>query len=182
MTEQHRSALKRAARLLQQNQPLEAAKLLQPLYQQEPSNLDVAINLGGAYILLKKWGKAVAVLEKAAQEHPHNTMVWSNLGAAYLGTLEISGPAQQRRAVAAYQQALTCDPQAPNVHYNLGLIYKDQQNYAEALQHFQAAVVVDPTDSHARYWIDRLKAAQAGAEPENGMSQADDASRGALSE
>jgi tetratricopeptide (TPR) repeat protein len=85
------------------------------------SNLDVAINLGGAYILLAKWNKAVRVLSKAAELHPDNAMLWSNLGAAHLGRLELAGPQQQQRAIRAYARALEVDPAVHNVNYHLGL-------------------------------------------------------------
>ena len=133
------------------------SKLL-PLYEQAPGNPDVAINLGGAYILLRKWNKAERVLSKAAELHPDNAMIWINLGAAHLGDLELSGPQQQRRAIRAYERALSADPQAPNVHYHLGLIYKDQRNWERAAEYFALALEVNPQDRDAQRWLERLHA------------------------
>lgn len=156
--EEFNRALAEGAWLLRTNQPAAAVDKLLPLYEQAPSNPDVAINLGGAYILLAKWNKAVRVLSKAAELHPDNAMLWSNLGAAYLGRLELAGPAQQQRAIRAYTRALEVDPAARNVNYHLGLIYKSRGDLAEAIVCFERELALNPADKDAQYWIDRLNA------------------------
>ncbi|MCE7980406.1 MAG: tetratricopeptide repeat protein [Caldilinea sp. CFX5] len=157
------STINAGARLLYQNRPGEAAALLEPLYQQAPTHPDLAINLGGAYILQRKWDRAVRVLQKAAEANPNNVMLWINLGAAQLGNIQTAGPKQQERAIRAYERALAIDPKAPNVHYHLGLIYKDRGERDRAMAAFQRALEVLPTDKDARYWLDQL-AQQAAAE------------------
>lgn len=148
--------LNESAYLLRQNRPQEAAQLLEPLYEQAPSHPDVAINLGGAYILQRKWNQAVKVLGKAAIANPDNAMLWTNLGAAELGNIQMAGPRQQERAIRAYERALQADPTAPNVHYHLGLIYKDRGELMRASAFFQRALEVNATDRDARYWLDQL--------------------------
>ncbi|MDQ3249623.1 MAG: tetratricopeptide repeat protein [Chloroflexota bacterium] len=148
--------LNESARLLAQNRPGEALETLRPLYLQAPTHPDVAINLGGAYILQRKWDRAVAVLSKAAAAHPDNAMLWTNLGAAHLGRLELAGPQQQEQAIDAYVRALQADPAAPNVHYHLGLIYKERAELGRARDFFQAALDVNPTDKDAHYWLDQV--------------------------
>lgn len=163
--DEFRRQLRTSARLLQENRPAEALKLLQPLYKLAPTDPDVAINLGGAYILQRKWNQAVAVLRKATEAHPQNVMLWINLGAAYLGNLQLAGPKQQAEAIAAYERALEIDPQAPNIHYHLGLIYKERGELEQALTYFQHAHRLQPHDRDAHHWIQRLTAqltSQAG--------------------
>lgn len=155
------STINDSAKLLQQNRPGEAAALLEPLYQVTPTHPDVAINLGGAYILQRKWDRAVRVLTKAADANPENVMLWMNLGAAYLGNIQTAGPKQQARAIRAYERALQIDPTAPNVHYHLGLIYKERGEFNRATAFFQRALEVSPADQDARYWIEKLASAQA---------------------
>jgi tetratricopeptide (TPR) repeat protein len=150
-------ALNEGAWLLRQNKPEEALERLLPLYDIAPANPEVAINVGGAYILGHKWNKAVRVLSRAAELHPDNVMVWTNLGAAHLGRLELAGPQQQERSIRAYERALAIDPKAPNVHYILGLIYKDRQEFNRATAFFQRALEVNPADGDAQYWIDWLE-------------------------
>ncbi len=152
------AALNESARLLQANQPEEAVALLRPWHARHPTHPDLAINLGGAYILQRKWDKAVGVLEAAAQAHLDNPMLWTNLAASYLGALETAGPKQQRQAIAAYEQALAADPKAPNVHYDLALIYVGQQDWPSAQRYFQEALAVQPQDRDAQRWLDRIDA------------------------
>lgn len=155
-TPDFQQTLRDSARLLHQNRPGEAAQLLEPLYEQVPDDPDVAINLGGAYILQRKWNRAAKVLAKAAQAHPENAMLWTNLGAAELGNIQTAGPKQQARAIRAYEQALHADPAAPNVHYHLGLIYKERGELMRACAFFQRAVEVKPSDRDAEYWLEQL--------------------------
>jgi tetratricopeptide (TPR) repeat protein len=152
--------LNESARLLGQNRPGEAVTRLLPLHDAAPANADVAINLGGAYILQRKWNRAVKVLRRAVAanaDNAANAMLWTNLGAAELGALETSGPKQQESAIAAYQKALAADPNAPNVHYHLGLIYAYRGENIRAGAFFQRAVEVNPADRDAHRWIERLQ-------------------------
>lgn len=154
--EEFRRTLNESARLLSQNRPGEALERLLPLEKTKPADPDVAINIGGAYILQRKWDRAVRVLRKAVDAHPQNAALWSNLGAAELGRLETSGPRQQERAIAAYERALQVDPVAPNVHYHLGLIYKHRGELIRASAFFQRALEVSPADRDARFWLDKM--------------------------
>lgn len=169
--EEFQRALSEGAWLLRQNRAQEAQERLLPLYEIAPTNADVAVNLGGAYILQGKWNKAERVLSRAAQLHPDNVLIWINLGAAHLGRLELSGPQQQERAIRAYQRALVIDPQAPNVHYHLGLIHKDRGDLPQAAASFAQALAVNPADADARYWLawlERRQADEANPGPANG--------------
>jgi tetratricopeptide (TPR) repeat protein len=162
------------ARLLAQNRPGEAAARLEQAAALLPDDPDVAINLGGAYVLQKRYNKAVAVLEQASLAAPGNAMVWTNLAAAYLGSLELSGPQQQRKAIEAYEQALQADPAAPNVHYNLGLIYNDRQEHAQARYWFTRALDVNPDDRDARQWLARLARADEAVNDQSSPTGDDD--------
>ena len=166
------SALNESARLLSQNRPGEAAAKLELLFKQHPDNENIAVNLSGAYILQRKWDKAVRVLKKCAQQNPDNAMLWANLGAAELGRIETAGPQQQRRAIDAYHKALRADPHAPNVHYHLGLIYKDQGDLMRAMAMFQRATEVNAEDTDAHYWLKRV--IEAGKSDESPTIDGDD--------
>jgi tetratricopeptide (TPR) repeat protein len=155
-TDEFRRQLRASARLLQENRPAEALEILLPLYNAAPTDPDVAINLGGAYILQRKWNRAVRVLRQAADTHPDNAMLWTNLAAAYLGNLALAGPQHQKQAIAAYERVLEIDANAPNVHYHLGLIYKERGELAQARHYFARALEVNPLDRDARTWLKRL--------------------------
>jgi tetratricopeptide (TPR) repeat protein len=174
-SEEFRRTLNESARLLSQNRPGEALAKLRPLYDKAPTHPDVAINMGGAYILQRKWDRAVLVLNQAAEAHPNNAMLWTNLAAALLGRLETAGPQQQARAIQAYERALQADSEAPNVHYHLGLIYKERGELNRACAFFQRALEVYPADKDARNWLDQLsrQLAEAQSERKQQMPQDD---------
>jgi tetratricopeptide (TPR) repeat protein len=154
----YRTTLNESARLLRANRPGEAIAVLEPLHEDLPNDPDIAINLGGALILQRKWTKAVKILRKAVDASPDNVLLWTNLAAAYLGRLETSGPKHQARAIRAYEKALWLDPSAANVHYHLGLIYKQQGNLSRASALFQRALEINPSDRDAQFWMDKLSA------------------------
>jgi tetratricopeptide (TPR) repeat protein len=137
----YQMTLNASARALSANRPVEAIEVLKSLHTEYPHDPDIAINMGGALILQRKWNQAVRVLLPAARENTQNAMLWVNLAAAYLGSLETSGPKQQQRA---------------NVHYHLGLIYKEQGNLTQASALFQRALEINPKDKDAQRWLDRL--------------------------
>ncbi len=168
----YREILNESARLLRANRPGEAVAALEALQADFPTDPDIAINLGGALILQRKWSKAIKTLEKAVDTSPGTVALWTNLAAAYLGRLETSGPKHQKMAISAYEKALWIDPSAPNVHYHLGLIYKQQGNLSRASAMFQRALEINPNDQDARYWMDTLSAMLVEREREKNNSRA----------
>ncbi|MCS7221746.1 MAG: tetratricopeptide repeat protein [Anaerolineae bacterium] len=171
--------LNKGARLLYQRRPGEAVLALEEAYTLDPENVDVAINLGGAYVMQGRFSKAIPVLEAASQRAPNNSMVWTNLAAAYLGRLELSSREMQDRAIAAFERALQANPGAPNVHYNLGLIYKERGDLKRAFAHFQRALETDPNDRDARFWLDWIqRAGEPGDEQQDPPAEEPDEPEG----
>lgn len=148
--ERARRLLNKGAELLRQQRPVEAANQLDKAWQLDPTLIEVAINLGGAYVMQGRHADAAMVLEKASFKEPDNVMIWINLAAAYLGPLETSDEEGQVKAIAAFERALTLNPEAPSVNYNLGLIYKQRGEIERAAAHFWLALDVDPSDNDAR--------------------------------
>jgi tetratricopeptide (TPR) repeat protein len=126
----------------------------------QPENVDAAINLGGAYIMTKKFSKAVDILEPATQKRPDLAQVWINLGAAYLGNPVLARQEEQDRAISAFKQALEIDPVATSVAYNIGLVYRDKGESGKAIQWFRQAVKHNPADRDARNLLNRLETDQ----------------------
>jgi len=155
------------AQLLAAKRPGEAIPKLQEALALAPHNIAAAINLGGAFILQGKHEQAVPALELASRLEPDNAMIWSNLAAAYLGKLPFSTQTHQDRAIAAYERALAVDPRAPNVHYNLGLIYLERNELARAAALFYSALETDPNDRDAQLWLERMQQGQDPASPDN---------------
>jgi predicted Zn-dependent protease len=149
--------LNRGARLLAQGKAQQAQAILERLYQARPEDPAVAINLGGAYILGGQFKRAVPILEQAVARESGNAMAWTNLGAAYLGNPVLATAEQQDKAIAAFERALACDPAAPHVAYNIGLIYRDRDDHERAVHWFTRALQANPLDSDARRILERLK-------------------------
>lgn len=148
--------LTEGTRLLHQRQSQQAAVLLEQACELRPDHLDAAINLGGAYILSGRFRSAVRVLEKAVEIDPHSAMAWTNLGAAYLGNPVLARDPEQLRAIAAFQKVLEIQPQAPNIAYNIGLIYRDRQEWGQAALWFGEAVEADPGDRDAGALLNKM--------------------------
>jgi tetratricopeptide (TPR) repeat protein len=143
--------------LLHQGKANEATPLLERANHLKPEHVDAAINLSGAYILSGKFNWAVSLLEDLTQREPQNAMVWINLGAAYLGNPILASGEQQLQAIGAFEQALKLDPAAPNVAYNLGLIYRDRREIDRAAYWFEQALQANPKDPDAHRILQRLR-------------------------
>jgi tetratricopeptide (TPR) repeat protein len=87
-------------------------------------------------------------------------MIWINLGAAYLGNPILATAEQQTQAIGAFEAALELNPAAPNVNYNLGLIYVDREESDLAMSAFRRAIQINPLDRDARAWLRKLEAGQ----------------------
>jgi tetratricopeptide (TPR) repeat protein len=146
--------------LLHQGKVAEAVPLLEKAHEIQPQDVDTGINLAGAYILTKKFKKAVKVLEPLSEENPDHPMIWTNLGAAYLGNPVLANDEEQLKSIAAFESALALNPVAPSVAYNIGLIYRDRREYDKAIDWFQKAVQHNPRDQHARNLLVKLQTEQ----------------------
>jgi tetratricopeptide (TPR) repeat protein len=158
--EQARRLLNLGADLLERGRAAEAVVHLQAAYEIDTEYVPTLINLGGAYVMLGQHERAIPLLEMARDAEPSNAMIWINLGAAYLGNPVLATPERQQRAIVAFQQALELNPAAPNVHYNLGLIFVDRGDGDLATAAFRRALQVNPLDRDAANWLRKLDASK----------------------
>ena len=151
---------RRGTELLQRGEAVRATQPLEQAHHLDPARTDIALNLSGAYILTRKFRQAVPLLESLSEQEPDNPMVWTNLGAAYLGNPVLAHDEEQQRAIGAFERALQIDPIAPNVAYNIGLIYRDRRDINQAIHWFTKAIQANPNDKDARSILRRLVAMQ----------------------
>jgi tetratricopeptide (TPR) repeat protein len=155
-----RQLLNLGARLLEEGKAEEAIPHLQRAYELDAESVPALINLGGAYIMTGQFRRAIPLLENARDAEPRNPMIWINLGAAYLGNPVTATPEQQMASITAFEKALELNPAAPNVHYNLGLIFIDRGDNDLAIAALRKAIQVNPFDRDAHNWLRRLEAAE----------------------
>ena len=156
--------LNRGAKLLEQGRATEAIPPLETAYKLDRESVPTLINLGGAYVMAGRHKDAVPILEAACDGEPGNSMIWINLGAAYLGNPILATSEQQMQAIHAFQKALELNPAAPNVHYNLGLIFVDRGEKDLAIAAFQKASQINPQDRDAQLWLRRLESEEEADE------------------
>jgi tetratricopeptide (TPR) repeat protein len=154
---QFREQMTRGTRLLQESKPKEALPLLKRAHEIRPDEVNAALNLASAYILLGRYKLAVPVLEEALKYEPANAQLWINLGAAYLGNPVLASDEQQLKAMASFRRALQVDPFAPSAAYNIGLIHIDRNEREQAIAAFRLAAKSDPGDLDAKRLLKKLE-------------------------
>ena len=147
---------RRGTELLQGGDPVQAVSILEKAHEIDPDHADAALNLSGAYVLTGRFKAAIPLLERLSEADPENAMIWTNLGAAYLGNPVLAKDEEQLNAIAAFVRALEINPIAPNVAYNLGLIYRDRQDTEKAVYWFRRAIQANPNDRDAHNILRRL--------------------------
>jgi TolA-binding protein len=71
----------------------------------------------------------------------------------------LGGGLRSRQNFRRHLDALTVNPRDSDAHYQLGLIYQQRRNYAEAISRFTKAVEIDPgeTDAHHQLGVIALE-------------------------
>ncbi len=163
MTEEHaqlarfEALFQRGTELLLDGNPRKALPLLEAAVEILPDHFEALLNLSSVYILSSKFKKATPILEGLIKIEPENAILYQNLGAAILGNPALATNEQQLQAIESFKNALKINPIAPNVAYNIGLIYRDRGEALEAIYWFKMAVQADPTDDDARRQITRVE-------------------------
>ncbi len=81
---------------------------------------------------------------------PQRAANWENLAGIYRTLINFAQGADQW-TLASYNQAITLDPNNPQLRFNLGSIYFTAQNWQAAAQTFAAATSLKPDYANAHY-------------------------------
>jgi hypothetical protein len=65
----------------------------------------------------------------------------------------LGGGLRSRQNFRRHLDALTVNPRDADAHYQLGLIYQQRRNFAEAIPRFTKAVEIDPGEADAHYQL-----------------------------
>ena len=66
------------------------------------------------------------------------------------------GGLRSRQNFRRYLESATVNPRDSDAQYQLGLIYQQRHNYAEAIARFSKAVEIDPSETDAHYQLGRI--------------------------
>lgn len=114
----------------------------------KPENAVLRNNLAYEYMHLKRWEHAERELEKAIELQPTLARAHINLGLTRARTGRFES------ALVDFKSVL---PEA-DAHYNLGLLYRGQQRYAEAADAFRTVLTIDPGFTAARTQLEQVSA------------------------
>ncbi|MGA8528314.1 MAG: tetratricopeptide repeat protein, partial [Acidobacteriaceae bacterium] len=94
--------------------------------------------------------EAVPILQNAVALAPRNATARENLAAGYVQLSQFDD------AVTQLREALRVDPNAPQLHYDLGLALKMKDDDADAIPEFEAAEHQNPTAPEPPYALGLL--------------------------
>lgn len=63
---------------------------------------------------------------------------------------------RQRQSFRRSMEAATINPRDAEAHYQLGLVFLQRRQYAEAIERFKRAVEIDPSETDAQYQLGRI--------------------------
>jgi Tfp pilus assembly protein PilF len=90
--------------------------------------------MGLAYMNLEKYGEAIPRLQKALASDPLDIGMRHNLSAVYRDSGMLD------KAAEGFQSIIDMEPGYPNVHNDLGGVYRKQGRYQEALKEYRATI------------------------------------------
>ncbi len=114
---------------------------------------DARINLGEPTYLedMKLLTKAAVQAAAAGSDKGR-----AELQASFKAATELTQAGKYDEAVAAYNQILTVHPSIPEVHYNLGYIYSQKKDWANAEAAYKKALDLKPSYSEANIALARV--------------------------
>lgn len=119
--------------------PKKAAEFFDQAIQAAPTNVALQTELGVSQLMSGDTSSGIAALEKASLQDPKQTQADSTLILAHIQKREFE------KALAAIDTLEKKQPNSPLVQNLRGAVYLSKQEPAKARQHFEQALVLDPT-------------------------------------
>lgn len=143
------------------------------LYEREPDDVDLMVDLGRIYRHLERYEDALKILEKAQASTEENDEILYNLAKTYkrmrnydkaaeyfaraieikpdhahaydrLGSLyALTG--EVSKAIATYKEGLRVDPNHPYLNFHLAGLLRQEKRYEEAIVYYNAALRINPS-------------------------------------
>ncbi len=141
-----------ADRLLIKGKYANAASRYQAALKKNPHDANAAVGLGMALAKQFKLDGAEQQFDKVLAHDPGNpgahagkAMVMLNRLNSSSNTIRKSRDTILKEAENESQRALESDPEIPEAHYTMGMVYKEQGRMNDALAEFHKAVAIDPS-------------------------------------
>ena len=119
----------------------EEIKLLKPILEKDPNNVQTLVRLGNAYFDTDRYQEAIDVYSKALAIDPKNPDVRTDLGIMYrkLGQFD--------KALETFRRAAQDNPTHINSRFNLGVVLKyDKEDFQGAIQAWEEFLKAVPPD------------------------------------
>ncbi len=126
-----------------------AVPTLEQVLQQEPSTPIALLQLGRAYMSLKKYQKAVAPFQKLVEKKPDDAFARYEYGCALVKT------GRWADAVPHFEAAVSQMTGSSMMHFYLALVYQRTSRMEEATKEFRSALSVDPDNFPANLLLGR---------------------------
>lgn len=134
-------------------EPEQAKRQLERLAKKHDDSAEVHYTLGRCCDDMGDYETALDEYELAAELAPENVKMRFRLAVS----LDLRG--EDDRAIEIYEQCRTMAPIYPSVLINLGVLYEDREQYAEARDCFKVVLKYDPTHDKARLFLKDAQAA-----------------------
>jgi len=129
--------------LLLNNQPIEATKVLHPLHEEKPDDVDVLRLCAKSYIQLGQFAVGLEFLKRAVKQNPENHEIWLDLAYA------ASANQQETNALYYATQAVALNPTDPRSHLNLGSTLSAVGRLDDAMYCYKTVLALDPKNASA---------------------------------
>lgn len=156
-----------ADRLLLKGKYPAAADYYRNALKRNPHDLNAAVGLGmvlGKQFKLdgadQQFDKVLARDASNPGAHAGKAMVMLNRLQSSSNTIRRSRDSILKEAENESQKALDADPQIPEAHYTMGMVYKEQGRLSEALNELRQSVRIDPRYSDGHTGLGLIKIAQ----------------------
>jgi tetratricopeptide (TPR) repeat protein len=133
----------------------EAVRLYRRAAELEPNDVAIHYNLGAALASLDRNDEALVELMRAVQLNPNSPDAQFNLGVFYVRLQ------RWNEALAPLETVIHLHPNFASAHTNLGIALAEVGRTTEAVEHWRAALAIDP---HQQLAAERLQA-MPGASP-----------------
>lgn len=129
-------------------QHLEAAQTLQKAVALRPDNAVLRNDLGFEWMSVQQWDDAERELRRAIELQP-------DLATAHINLALVQAKSERfTESLASFQAVLP----EPDAYYNLGLMFRGQQRYPEAIEAFRYVLTINSEFTAAKIQIEQLAA------------------------